>query len=141
LLRHFFRHLRTTSGPGPSDRTAAPGRVSRLYELPAFEGGIELTADSLSASGRTGFAGLQVATSNAEEIRLGLDSQSTVDDALQAVVAEKPELVKLPFDAQGDVRSTIDLFVDGANSRGLSAAKSVLREGDTLFSIVACGSG
>ena len=139
LLRHSFQHLRTTSGPGPSDRAAAPGRVSHRYELPAFEGGIELTADSLSASGRTRFAGLQVATSNAEEIRLGLDNQSTVDDALQALVAEKPDLVKLRFDAQGDVRSTIDLFVDGANTRGLSAAKLVLREEDALFSIAAPG--
>ena len=62
---------------------ALKGHDIRLYELPAFEGGIEgirqkggieLTEDSRSTSGRTGFAGLQVATVDAEEAVKGADA-------------------------------------------------------------------
>jgi opine dehydrogenase len=62
---------------------ALKGHDVRLYELPSFEGGIEgireksgieLTGDSLSSSGRTGFASLQAATTDAEEAVKGADA-------------------------------------------------------------------
>jgi molybdopterin converting factor small subunit len=75
------------------------------------------------------------------EIVLALGAGSTIDDALQTLTAEKPELLKLLFDVQGDVRDTVNVFLNGTNARGLSAEQAALREGDTLFILTAFGGG
>ena len=75
------------------------------------------------------------------EIGLALGAGSTIDDALQALVAEKPELVELLFGVQGGVRETVNVFLNGVNARGLPADQAVLRDGDTLFIVTAFGGG
>jgi len=75
------------------------------------------------------------------EIGLLLGVGSTIDDALQALLAEKPELVELLFDAQGGVRDTVNVFRNGVNARGLPAEQAVLRDGDTMFVVTAFGGG
>jgi molybdopterin converting factor small subunit len=75
------------------------------------------------------------------EIPLALGAGAMVDNALQVLVAEKPELGELLFDAQGNVRDTVNVFLNSVNARGLPAQKAILQEGDTLFIVTAFGGG
>jgi len=76
------------------------------------------------------------------ELGLILDgAQPTIDDTLQMLAAAKPELVDLLFDSRGDLKETINVFLNGVNARGLAEGESILSEGDTLFIITAFGGG
>jgi len=79
--------------------------------------------------------------SSEAEITLALGAGSTIDDALQALAAERPELRELLFDVQGNMRDTVNVFLNGVNARGLPGEKAVLQEGNTLFIVTAFGGG
>jgi molybdopterin converting factor small subunit len=75
------------------------------------------------------------------KIALSLCDGSTIDNALQVLVSEKPELAAVLFDDQGALSDTANVFVNGLNARGLTGEPGIVQEGDVLFITSAFGGG
>jgi molybdopterin converting factor small subunit len=68
-------------------------------------------------------------------------SASNVGDALKAVIEQAPQLGKHVFDAQGNVRSFVNVYLGDDDTRYLQGAETPVKDGDTLTIVPSIAGG
>jgi len=72
---------------------------------------------------------LQRYAENKEQLEV---SGTTVGEALQSVIAQVPQLAKHLFDAQGQIRTFVNVYLGDDDTRYLQGSATPLKDGDTL---------
>ena len=65
----------------------------------------------------------------------------TVGEAMQSLVAAHPALARHLYDAQGALRTFVNIFINDKNMRELEGEKTSVAAGDTLLIIPAIAGG
>lgn len=65
----------------------------------------------------------------------------TVGDALSALVAQEPQLGSHLFDAQGNIRSFVNVYLGDEDTRFLNGAQTPVKEDDVLTIVPSIAGG
>ena len=68
-------------------------------------------------------------------------SGATVGDALKAVIGQAPQLGKHLFDAQGQIRSFVNVYLGDEDTRYLQGSATAVKDGDTLTIVPSIAGG
>jgi molybdopterin synthase sulfur carrier subunit len=77
----------------------------------------------------------------AKEVEVDVKAGDTVGNMLEKLTAEYPALKERALDADGNLQSSINVFVNGRNIKFLDGLNSPIREGDRLALFPPVGGG
>ena len=77
----------------------------------------------------------------AKEVEVNVEAGDTVRNMLQKLTAEYPALRKRVLDDDGNLQSSINVFVNGRSIKFLDGLNSTIQEGDRLALFPPVGGG